>query len=173
MIPTQFDDPDDHRFHISLDHLLKMEGGYVNDPDDPGGETKYGISKRSYPNEDIRHLTKRRAAQIYQKDYWDLCRCDDLPWPVNGALFDAAVNHGRSRAVKMLQKTVGARPDGVIGVKTIFQVMAMDEDECCARFLARRAKFYSDLAKRGNNKKFLKGWLYRLFSLSSHLSTAS
>lgn len=66
----------------------KIEGGYVNDPRDPGGETKFGISKRSYPREDIKALTRDRAITIYKRDYWDKPGCDKLPPKLAVALFD-------------------------------------------------------------------------------------
>ena len=66
-----------------IEVVLKSEGGYVNDPHDPGGETNFGISKRAYPSVDIKHLTKEGAIAIYKKDYWDKIKGDDLPLPKN------------------------------------------------------------------------------------------
>ena len=66
-------------FEACMAEVFKHEGGYVNDPHDPGGETNMGISKRSYPKENIRGMTRARAAQIYHKDFWDKLKCDDLP----------------------------------------------------------------------------------------------
>lgn len=83
----------------------EVEGGYVNDPQDPGGETKYGISKRAYPNEDIKNLTLDRAKELYLRDYWDKAGCDALAWPCALMVFDSAVNQGVSFA-KTLHGTV-------------------------------------------------------------------
>lgn len=89
-------------FNKALKFVLKWEGGYSNDPRDPGGETKYGISKRSYPNEDIKNMTLERAKEIYYQNYWLKAGCDDLPYPFNIVVFDTAVNMGRSRAIKFI-----------------------------------------------------------------------
>ena len=74
--------------------VLDQEGGYVNDPRDPGGETNFGISKRSYPDVDIRALTKPQAIEIYRKDYWLPSGAVAAPWPLCLAILDAAVLQG-------------------------------------------------------------------------------
>jgi lysozyme family protein len=99
--------------------VLDHEGGYVNHPEDPGGETNYGISKRAYPSLDIRSLTREDAMDIYRRDYWTPIKGNQLPADVAIYLMDTAVNVGVSRAVKMLQKAVGVVQDGSIGPKTI------------------------------------------------------
>jgi lysozyme family protein len=107
-------------FDHAVELIFKHEGGYVNHPDDPGGETNYGISKRAYPDLDIAHLSKHDAAVIYKEDYWDKIRGDDLPYPLALATFDAAVNSGVRRASKWLQYAVGAKPtDGIVGNITV------------------------------------------------------
>lgn len=94
-------------FNRSLDFVLRWEGGYTNDPSDPGGETKYGISKRAYPNLDIRNLTRGGAAYIYRKDYWEMIGADSMPDPLALVVFQAAVNCGVSRANKWLDASGG------------------------------------------------------------------
>ena len=89
-------------FEKALKFVLKWEGGYSNDPRDPGSETKYGISKRSYPNEDIKNMTLERAKEIYYQNYWLKAGCDGLPFPFNIVVFDTAVNMGRKRAIGFL-----------------------------------------------------------------------
>ena len=81
-------------FDAAFGVIVGVEGGYVNDAKDPGGETKYGISKRRYPNEDIKNLTLDRAKFLYQRDYWGAHKCDDMPWEQALLVFDAAVNGG-------------------------------------------------------------------------------
>jgi len=89
-------------FEIALKFVLKWEGGYSNDLRDPGGETKFGISKRSYPDLDISKLTLKQAKKIYYQNYWLKAGCDELPYPFNIVVFDTAVNMGRSRAIKFI-----------------------------------------------------------------------
>ena len=89
-------------FDKALKFVLKWEGGYSNDPNDPGGETKYGISKRSYPELDISKLTLKQVKEIYYQNYWLKAGCDDLPYPFNIVVFDTAVNMGRRRALEFI-----------------------------------------------------------------------
>lgn len=111
-------------FPRAVANVLDHEGGYINHPDDPGGETNFGISKRAYPNLDIRNLTQGDAIDIYRRDYWIPIKGDQLPPAVAIYLMDTAVNVGVSRAVKMLQRVVGVVEDGSIGTKTIEAVNA-------------------------------------------------
>lgn len=113
-------------FETCLDRTLAHEGGYVDNPNDPGGETNMGISKRSYPNEDIRNMTRDRAAFLYRRDYWEAVRGDELPSGVDMVVFDAAVNSGPRQAIKWLQRAVGAAPDGIVGVRTMAAVANAD-----------------------------------------------
>jgi lysozyme family protein len=85
-------------FNSSLTQVLKEEGGYVNDPNDPGGETNLGISKRAFPNLDIKSLTVADVAPIYKREYWDTISADSLPSPINYLAFDCAVNQGPATA---------------------------------------------------------------------------
>lgn len=78
--------------------VTKWEGGYSHHPSDPGGETKYGISKRSHPNEDIANLSLERALEIYHESYWRNIEGDSRPFPEALAIMDFAVNSGTSRA---------------------------------------------------------------------------
>lgn len=91
-------------FDSAFTLVIGSEGGYVNDPADPGGETKYGISKRVYPNEDILNLSLERAKAIYLKDYWNALGCDSLAWGPAYVLFDCAVNQGVGAARALKEK---------------------------------------------------------------------
>ena len=106
-------------FDACLRELLRHEGGYANDPKDAGGETNMGISKRSYPLENIKGMTRARASQIYQRDFWTAVRGDDLPAGLDLVAFDPAVNSGVSRGAKWLQQALGVTADGMIGPATI------------------------------------------------------
>jgi lysozyme family protein len=146
-------------FEKAVERVLAHEGGWVHHENDPGGETKYGISKRAYPNEDIKNLTLARAKQIYKRDYWDKCRCDDLPFEVRFDVFDAAVNSGVSQASKWLQRAVGAKPDGVIGNLTIKAAQQIDGMTIAMRMNGERLKFMTDLPTW---QHFGKGWARRI-----------
>lgn len=106
-------------FEDAVALVLRHEGGYANDPSDPGGETNFGISKRAYPNLDIRTLTVADATAIYRRDYWDAIQGDSLPYPLAVVTFDAAVNSGVGQAAKWLQEALGVVDDGVVGPKTV------------------------------------------------------
>jgi len=150
-------------FEKAFTLVIGAEGGYSNDPKDPGGETKYGITKRDHPDVDIANLTVAGAQAIYQAQYWEPARCDDLPWPVNAMVFDCAVNQGVGTAVKLLQKTLGTVQDGVIGQNTLVAIKRAAQDELCALYLADRALRYTGTR---NFDTYGRGWLKRLFALT-------
>ena len=112
-------------FDEIIEIVLEHEGGYVNDPDDAGGETKYGIAKRWYPNVDIKNLTKEQAKKIYHTDYWRRGKCDDVPPQLRHIYFDMCVNFGRRGAVKVLQQAANSKNknkievDGGLGPATL------------------------------------------------------
>jgi lysozyme family protein len=155
------------RFESLIRHTLKWEGGYINDPDDRGGETKYGITKRQYPNLDIKNLTVDQAVGIYHKDYWKSYMDEICSYKVAGRLFDLSVNMGHRRPNKLLQHAVnrlGGRlvVDGDIGPKSIAAINACNEDELYKQFYYLAKRRYEKIAKIGNNHKFLRGWMNRL-----------
>jgi len=171
---------DTPRFRRALDFVLKWEtvfdrqGNAIaeNDPDDPGGLTKFGIDQRSHPNVDIRVLTKEGAAAIYLRDYWLPVRAHELPVPVGEVMFDIAVNNGRGRAVKWLQEKLGVAIDGVIGPITVAAALKANAREIATALLQRRESFYRDIGK-GRQEKFLKGWLNRNHALAQFAAGAS
>lgn len=147
------------RFLAFMPFILEWEGGYDHDPDDPGGETKYGIDKRSHPAEDIRNLTRERATEIYWQEYWSKIRADLLPKGVGEVCMNIAVNAGYGRAAKWLQQAVGEKVDGVIGPHTLSS--AQDAGEGIAEVLLDRTEAHYRSIGRGKLAKFLKGWLNR------------
>jgi lysozyme family protein len=149
-------------FDKAFEHVVGLEGGYVDDPRDPGGETKYGIAKKFHPREDIKNMTLERAKEIYYKDYWIPAQCEKLEWPMSLYVFDAAVNQGVVPAVRMLQETVGTTPDGVIGPRTLAAVKAAGH-EGELLYLVRRAFRYIGTI---NFNAFGRGWLKRLFAIA-------
>lgn len=147
-------------FDQAFERLLGHEGGYVNDPRDPGGETNWGISKRAYPNVDIKALTQDAAKAIYRRDYWAPVRADELPDIVRFDVFDAAVNSGVTQSAKWLQRAVGANPDGVIGAQTVAAARSAGT-QLAANFNGYRLQFYTD---SGNWPTYGKGWARRVAS---------
>lgn len=139
--------------------LLGNEGGYVNNPKDLGGETNWGISKRSYPELDIKNLTQDAAKAIYKRDFWEKCRCDELPPVVAFAIFDCAVNSGNLQAVKLLQKTVGVAVDGIIGPVTLRRAADVEPNQLTAQYLGHRLQFMTELRPWDT---FSKGWARRI-----------
>ena len=156
------------RFALAVSGVLRAEGGYVNDPADPGGETKFGISKAAYPALDIAALTEDDARAIYRRDYWDACRCDSLPAPLDWLVFDAAVNQGVQAAGKMLQGAVGVAVDGKIGPATVAAAKRADA-EAPARFMTLRAMRYADTP---GWPRYGAGWMKRLFITMQEASHA-
>jgi lysozyme family protein len=151
------------RFDDIIKVVLKHEGGYVNDPVDPGGETNFGIAKRSHPDVDIKNLTEEGAIEIYYQDYWMKNRVPQVPDELKHIYFDMCVNQGRGRAVKILQQAANAKGanlkvDGGLGPKTISALNGVELD----RVRAYRIKYYADLVTRKPDlEKFYFGWFRR------------
>lgn len=148
-------------FDQAFERLIGHEGGYVNHPADPGGETKFGITKRSYPSEDIRNLTLDRAKAIYRRDYWGPAGCDVVPEMVRFDLFDMAVNAGVKRAVQTLQKAVAETEDGILGPRTLQAVQSMPAPRLVARFNGHRLEHMASLPTW---PAFGRGWARRIAS---------
>ncbi|RQP04838.1 MAG: hypothetical protein D1H97_16085 [Paracoccus sp. BP8] len=149
-------------FDRCLAEVLRHEGGYVNDPHDPGGETNMGISKRSYPKEDIKGMTRARAAEIYRRDYWNPVRGDDLPAGLDLVAFDAAVNSGVSRGAKWLQTALGVSADGKIGPQTIAAAKAAHPEAVIDRAVSARLAWLRTLKTWS---RYGKGWTSRVESV--------
>jgi lysozyme family protein len=149
-------------FDKAFEILIGHEGGYSMNPNDPGGETKFGVSKRQYPNLDIANLTLDDAKAIYRRDYWNPVRADELPYPVALAVFDMAVNSGVMASVMCLQQAVGAKQDGRIGPLTIAAVAKANTRDLLVDFFAFRNVRNSEIKHWSH---FKLGWSRRLFSL--------
>jgi lysozyme family protein len=147
--------------------VLAHEGGYVNDPHDPGGMTNLGVTKRAWeafvghPVDEatMRGLTPARVEPFYKVQYWDKVRGDALPSGVDCAVFDYAVNSGVNRAAKDLQHAVGVGADGVIGPLTMAAINAMEPSLIVARVCDLRLSFLRSLA---TFDRYGKGWTCRV-----------
>ena len=148
-----------HTFPDCISHVLAAEGGLVNDPKDPGGVTKFGISQRSYPALNIRALSLDDAKAIYQRDYWAPIQGEHLPAGLDLLVLDHAVNAGPARAIRLLQHLVGVPEDGVMGPVTLAGVAVADRDDLIARYSELRLDFYRDLPTW---RHFGAGWSRRV-----------
>ena len=149
-------------FEYCFKLIVGEEGGYVNNPKDPGGETKWGISKRAYPYLSIPELTIEHAKEIYHEDYWSKVRGDDLPKPLGLCMFDCAVNMGNDAAIRLLQGEVGADVDGIFGQQTMLFIKQRSLEDIINNFMAARAVRYSRMQ---NYDAFGKGWTRRLMRI--------
>ena len=129
-------------FNIALGFVLRHEGGYVNDPADPGGETNFGISKRYHPREDIKNMTAKRAGEIYLEEYW-IRDCDMLPFPKDMIFFDTFVNMGHDDATAIIEN-------------------APSWEEMLAR---RTKRYYDKVQSRPKSIKYFFGWIARCLDL--------
>ena len=146
-------------FDDAFDRLLGHEGGYSNDPSDPGGETNWGISKRSYPDVDVKNLTREGAKALYLRDFWQRIAADEMPDGVAFQTFDFAVNSGIETAVRKLQAAVGAADDGHWGPRSRAAVAALSESDVIMRLNAQRLRFMTALRNWPNASR---GWARRI-----------
>ena len=153
-------------FDKCLEMILHHEGGYVNHPRDPGGETNLGVTKRVYKEwgglKDMVDLTVEDVAPIYENNYWKRAKCDHLPSGLDLAVFDWAVNSGVGRAAKKLQTMIGTEADGGIGPNTLRTLEEYIQhhgiEETINNYKAIRQKFYESLSTFDT---FGKGWIRR------------
>lgn len=146
-------------FDEAFARLMLHEGGDVDHPDDPGGATRYGISQRAYPDEDIAAVTIERAKALYLRDYWRPAGCERVPEALRFDLFDAAVNSGIGTATRWLQRAVGVRQDGVIGPVTLDALRVADPSIVRARMAGARLE---RLASLPTWPAFGRGWARRI-----------
>lgn len=160
-------------FDKAFEILLKHEGGYVLDERDSGGETKYGISKATYPKLKISTLTQDEAKKIYYKDFWLANKCNLMPPSVATKYFDICVNTGAKQATKILQRAIRATgtqlvEDGILGPKTLGalqDVPPTDEKQFVSAMRSEAACFYKMLVSQDQSKRFfLRGWLTRAYA---------
>lgn len=151
-------------FDQAFDRLIGHEGGYSNHSADPGGETMWGITKRTaqsygYMGE-MKKLPRETAKEIYRRLYWNAIKAESLPEPVRFDVFDGAVNSGVSQSAKWLQRAAGVQDDGVIGPKTI-AAASVNSPSIAAKYNGHRLMFMTDLKTW---KDFGRGWSRRIAS---------
>lgn len=150
-------------FDLAFERLIGHEGGYVNHPDDPGGETNWGITARTAREQGysghMRDMTREQAREIYRSAYWERAKADKYDGAIGYQLFDAAVNHGIGTAIRFLQRAVYVADDGVVGPHTLRAIKATGVTDVLARFNAERLEFYTKLSTWNT---FGKGWARRV-----------
>lgn len=151
------------KFEDAVEIILKHEGGYVRNPNDPGGETNFGIAKRSYPNLNIRELTKEQAIEIYRQDYWDKCKIELLPAPLRLIVFDCAINQGPQVSIALLQAALGVNADGDLGPLTLQAIAKANLEKLVQGYARFRLNRYFD---NRNFAVFGEGWVRRLQEIS-------
>lgn len=157
-------------FNKCLKSVLKEEGGFVNNPFDPGGATNHGVTKHVWEGwvghsvsvEDMKELSEDDVKPLYKKKYWDVNRCDDLPGGVDLVVFDTSVHSGPTKAAKLLQQAVSTTVDGIIGPKTIQKVIAEDPLKIIKWYCDARLAYLKSL---GTFPVFGKGWTARVVRL--------
>ena len=153
-------------FDLAFDALLGHEGGYVDNPKDPGGATRWGITERvaranGYMGS-MRELPVATAKQIARREYWDAVKADQLPAQLRYAVFDAAYNSGPTQSIKWLQRALGVKDDGVLGTQTLLAALQSPADRTQAKMLGARLQFMTDLPVWNT---FGKGWARRIAAL--------
>lgn len=168
-------------FDRALPFILRIEGGFVHDPDDRGGATNYGITQKTFDEwrerqtekwRDVKLITNDEVAAIYLSDYWDAGRCGALPWPVSLAHFDSRVQHRPRQANEILQRATNhdgkhrLLVDGAIGPLTIAAARRRDPLALARLIIIERLFFYSRIVERDRTQaKFLKLWRPRMQKL--------
>lgn len=153
-------------FEEALKFVLHHEGGWSDDPRDPGGATMKGVTigvykeylGRDVSKDELKNIPQEHLLNIYKTRYWDKAKCDELKAGVDLSVFDLAVNGGTGRAAKILQRCVGATEDGVIGPKTMALVNSIPAKELIILFAEERRNFYKGLKAF---EHFGRGWLRR------------
>lgn len=153
--------------------IKKWEGGWANDPDDAGGCTMMGVTigtyRKYYGNDktcnDLRFITQKEWTNIFKKGYWDKMKGDEIVSQAVAELcVDMAWGSGPTTSIKKIQRALGLKDDGIIGQKTLAALNG-DARQTFDTLYVMRYNWFLAIAKRGNNKKFLKGWLRRLEDL--------
>lgn len=164
------------RFREAVAELInRYEGGYIDDPEDDGGQTKYGISKRSYPDEDIPKLSRERAEQIYWRDFWSPYEIDRMPGRIGEKFFQTVVNMPAAQAVTILQRALRAATserladDGILGPRTRAVMDGITArgivEAVLAALRSEQAGYYRQIVQANPSQgRFLKGWLNRAYA---------
>lgn len=168
-------------FPQALEFVLspEIEGGVSDHPDDRGGLTNHGVTQETYndwrtdhglPERPVTEITEDEISAVYHEKYWVEAECDRWWWPLSLAVFDAAVQHGPPRAIRLLQEAAGAKVDGDVGPETIGKVAEMDRDLLLHELMWNRLEYYGRIVQDDESQAvFLLGWIQRMKNLDERL----
>jgi len=167
----------DKRFLDIYKIVMEYEGGYVNHPNDPGGETYKGISRRAHPNwagwrliDQKKPVPENLVQEFYHENYWKRLRANEMPYPVGEYLFDFGVNAGITRAVIMAQRALNVTTDGVLGPVTMRAIQQQDPQKLMYELLRHRIAYYTDITmRRSQFQVFFLGWIRRTIEVFNNL----
>ena len=154
------------RFDRCVAEVLRLEGGYADDPSDPGGPTRFGVTRavlsealgREASAQDVAALTPEETGAIYRRSYWAPMGCAGLPAGLDLVAFDSAVNMGPGAATRLLQSALGVTADGVVGPRTLARAASQPTAEVIRTMSDLRRRRYRTLA---GFSAFGRGWLNR------------
>lgn len=155
------------RFQAYTDEVLRIEGGYVNDPDDPGGETNHGITlntarKFGYQGS-MRAMTKEQAKEIYRQLFWNGSLASSIMHDAAFHIYLLSIHSGNRQAILILQRALGVKADGIAGVETMNAVSKASESLMIEALCYRTLDFYVQISPR-TKYKYIQGWRNRLLS---------
>ena len=160
------------KFEKAFEYVIQNEGGYVFDKNDPGGETKFGITKRSYPALNIKDLTLEDAKKIYYRDFWQKGKFEEISDDLIAMqVFDLSVNLGIRSAVIVLQRALrsvgkNVQEDGLMGSQTLLATTYSEPRSLLAAIKSEATGYYRQIvAQNPSQQKFLKGWLNRAYKV--------
>jgi lysozyme family protein len=146
--------------------------GYTNDPDDHGGETKYGIAKNGNPELDITHMDWETAKSVYYSHYWLNAKCDKMDGRLAALQFDGAIQHGPGTASKFIQRALGVKDDGGIGPVTLAALSTQNVFTICGLVCDQRVKYYNEIVSEDpSQQRFLRGWIRRVTEMRAFVSS--
>ena len=162
-------------FDVAHEHVCRWEGYWSDDPDDTGGATKYGVSLKFLKStgtdinkdgkinrDDVLAITPEIQKALFKHNFWDNLDLDDWPARVAIVFYDSSTNAGTTQSIKLLQRVLKVDDDGVFGPQTKQALMNCDDIETALALCDQRDAFYRSISTKGNNRKFLKGWLNRV-----------
>lgn len=162
-------------FDVAHEHVCRWEGYWSDDPDDTGGATKYGVSLKFLKStgtdidgngvvnrDDVLAVTPEIQKALFKHNFWDNLNLDTWPARVAIVFYDSSVNAGATQSVKLLQRALGVDDDGIYGPQTENALMSCDDLSTALALCDRRDDFYRGISTKGNNRKFLRGWLNRV-----------